>query len=30
VRAAIERGDITASRQRIYEALFEELSNKKW
>jgi ribosome biogenesis GTPase len=30
VRAAIERGDITPSRQRIYEALFEELSSKKW
>ncbi len=30
VRAAIERGDITPSRQRIYEALYEELSSKKW
>ncbi len=30
VRDAIERGDITPSRQRIYESLFEELSAKRW
>ncbi len=30
VRAAIERGEITPSRQRIYESLYEELSTKKW
>jgi ribosome biogenesis GTPase len=30
VRDAIERGDITRSRQRIYEELFEELSQKRW
>jgi ribosome biogenesis GTPase len=30
VRTAIERGDISPSRQRIYEALYEELSTKKW
>ncbi|MDO9094066.1 MAG: ribosome small subunit-dependent GTPase A [Rubrivivax sp.] len=30
VRAAIERGDITPSRQRIYESLYDELSTKKW
>ena len=30
VRAAIERGEITPSRQRIYESLFDELSTKKW
>ncbi len=30
VRAAIERGDITPSRQRIYESLFDELSTKRW
>jgi ribosome biogenesis GTPase / thiamine phosphate phosphatase len=30
VRAAAERGEITASRQRIYAELFEELSAKRW
>ena len=30
VRAAIDRGEITASRQRIYESLYDELSTKKW
>ncbi len=30
VRAAAERGDITPSRQRIYAALFEELSRTRW
>ena len=30
VRAAIVRGDITPSRQRIYESLFDELSTKRW
>jgi len=30
VRAAIERGEISPSRQRIYESLFDELSQKKW
>jgi ribosome biogenesis GTPase len=30
VRAAIDRGEIGASRQRIYEALHEELSSKRW
>ena len=30
VREAIERGEIAASRQRIYEELFEELSRKNW
>jgi len=30
VRAAIERGEISASRQRIYEMLFEELSRTRW
>ncbi len=30
VRTAIERGDITPSRQRIYERLFDELSSKRW
>ena len=30
VRAAIERGEITPSRQRIYESLFDELSTRKW
>ncbi|MBE0550585.1 MAG: ribosome small subunit-dependent GTPase A [Rubrivivax sp.] len=30
VRAAIERGDISASRQRIYEMLFEELSRSRY
>ena len=30
VRDAMQRGEITASRQRIYEALFEELSGKRW
>jgi ribosome biogenesis GTPase len=30
VRDAAERGEITPSRQRIYEALYEELSEKRW
>jgi ribosome biogenesis GTPase / thiamine phosphate phosphatase len=30
VQAAVERGDITTSRQRIYESLYEELSSKRW
>jgi ribosome biogenesis GTPase len=30
VRAAVERGDIAASRYRIYGELFEELSTKRW
>ena len=30
VRAALERGEITPSRQRIYESLYDELSTKKW
>jgi ribosome biogenesis GTPase len=30
VRDAVERGAISASRQRIYEELFEELSQKRW
>ncbi len=30
VRAAAARGEITPSRQRIYEALYEELSAKQW
>ena len=30
VRAAIERGEISPSRQRIYGALYEELSAKRW
>lgn len=30
VRDAIERGEITRSRQRIYEELFDELSQKRW
>ena len=30
VRAAIERGEITVYRQRIYEALYEELSTRRW
>jgi ribosome biogenesis GTPase len=30
VRAAMERGEITASRQRIYESLYDELSSKRW
>jgi len=30
VRAAIERGDIGASRQRIYEMLYDELSRSRW
>ncbi|MCY7316725.1 MAG: ribosome small subunit-dependent GTPase A [Rubrivivax sp.] len=30
VRDAIERGDITPSRQRIYESLYEELSAQRW
>jgi ribosome biogenesis GTPase / thiamine phosphate phosphatase len=30
VRDAMARGEISASRQRIYEELFEELSQKRW
>ena len=30
VRAAVERGDISAPRQRIYEMLYEELSRSRW
>lgn len=30
VREALERGEITPSRQRIYESLYDELSTKKW
>lgn len=30
VRDAIERGEITPSRQRIYEQLFDELSQQRW
>jgi ribosome biogenesis GTPase / thiamine phosphate phosphatase len=30
VRAAVERGEIAASRYRIYGELFEELSRKRW
>ena len=30
VRAAMARGEISASRQRIYEMLFEELSRPRW
>ena len=30
VRAAIERGEISPSRQRIYESLYDELSTKRW
>ena len=30
VRAAIERGQISPSRQRIYESLYDELSTKRW
>ena len=30
VRAAVERGDISANRQRIYAELHEELSQKRW
>ena len=30
VRAAMERGEISITRQRIYEELFEELSRKTW
>ena len=30
VRAAMERGEIAASRQRIYEMLYDELSTKRW
>ena len=30
VRAAMERGEITPSRQRIYESLYDELSTKRW
>jgi ribosome biogenesis GTPase len=30
VRAAAERGDISPNRVKIYEALYEELSAKRW
>ncbi len=30
VRAAIDRGEISPYRQRIYEALYEELSARRW
>jgi len=30
VRAAIERGEISPSRQRIYESLYDELGTKRW
>lgn len=30
VRAAVEHGEISASRQRIYEMLFDELSRTRW
>ena len=30
VRAAMQRGEITLSRQRIYESLYDELSSKRW
>jgi ribosome biogenesis GTPase len=30
VRDAIARGEITSSRQRIYEALFDELAQRRW
>jgi len=30
VRAAIERGEISASRQRIYEMLYDELARPRW
>ena len=30
VRAAMERGEISPSRQRIYESLYDELSTKRW
>ena len=30
VRAAIERGEISPSRQRIYESLYDELASKRW
>jgi ribosome biogenesis GTPase / thiamine phosphate phosphatase len=30
VRAAMQRGEISPSRKRIYEELFDELSQKKW
>jgi ribosome biogenesis GTPase len=30
VKAALERGEISASRQRIYEALYEELAARRW
>ena len=30
VQAALARGEITPSRQRIYESLYDELSTKKW
>jgi len=30
VRDAMERGEISPSRQRIYEELYDELSQKRW
>ena len=30
VLAAVERGEISPSRQRIYESLYDELSTKRW
>jgi ribosome biogenesis GTPase len=30
VRAAMERGEISAPRQRIYEMLYDELSRSRW
>ena len=30
VRAAAERGDISPNRVKIYEALYDELSAKRW
>jgi ribosome biogenesis GTPase len=30
VRAAVERGEIAASRYRIYNELYEELSQTRW
>jgi ribosome biogenesis GTPase len=30
VRAALERGEISASRYRIYQELFAEVSTTKW
>ena len=30
VIAAVERGDVSASRWRLYDALYEELSRPRW